>query len=196
MMANNDAWTAEDEEKLRDLLRRSGRRLAGTYNPADEYTSDELDDLVMALRLLNGRHDTTGPAGDLDKHLPLKRYLAGAEEFAARKAIGRLLRNQKSFDRSLRSLLAALFDLETEEPPYSSPDMAPIERKILLKGRHRGSAMIQNRRKLEIAVAVDELIREKNFDREDALNETADRFSITTRTVEEAVAYWRMVLGR
>jgi hypothetical protein len=125
-----------------------------------------------------------------DRGLPAKRYLSEEETFVARKAIVRLLRNPKPFDTALRWQLAALFDPETEHPPYSSPDAAPMEREIILKGRHKGGAKIQNRRKLVIAIALDELRRrDPKKGRDDAIYEIAEQFSVSTRTVEEAVAH-------
>jgi hypothetical protein len=161
------------------------------YISEDEYDREELDDLRLSIRLLAGTHEAD------ERGLPVKRYLSKVETFVARKAIARLLRNPKPFDTALRRQLAALFDPETEDPPYSSPDAAPMEREIILKGRHKGGAKIQNRRKREIAIALDNLRRrDPQKPRDDAIHEIAEQFSVSPRTVEEAAAHLKAVTGR
>jgi hypothetical protein len=160
------------------------------FTPDDEYDREELDDLGLAIRLLAGVNEVKVEGG-----LSLKRYLTDDEEFVALKAIARLLRNQKPFDTALRRQLAALFDPEREEPPYSSPDAAPMERRLVFRGRHHGGAKIQNRRKLEIAIAVDDLRRENlEISRGKVIEEIAERFGVDERTVEGALAHLNSIL--
>jgi hypothetical protein len=191
---------------------------------SDDKSADpeELDDLKQAYGLLEGRHDWS--AGDA---LPEKRYLNSDKEFVARKALVRLLRNiNNPLDSKLRRLLAALFDPETETPPYSSFDSVPMEQRVIFKGRHRGGGLTQNLRKLEIGSAFDALFRhptevldellkkivgryeikeipargiipmQYEIAREDALAAIAERYKITVRTVEAAVAHHRATTGK
>jgi hypothetical protein len=156
---------------------------------ADEYDREELDDLRLAIALLTGVHDWSDG-------LPTNRYLNPNEEFVARKALVRLLRNFKPFDSALRRQLAALFDPETETAPFSSFDSAPMERKLTFTGRHRGGGRMQNLRKLEIGIALDDLrVRDPKKSRDDAINEIAEQFSVSTRTVEEAASHLQSIVG-
>lgn len=156
----------------------------------DELDLEFLDDLKLSIGLLGGVHDV-GKDG-----LPKKRYLSGNQEFVARKALARLLRSSNPVDGVVRSLLAALIDPEGEVPPYSSFDLAPIERRIVITGRQRGGGMIQNLRRLELAVAVTASMQRNSAQkRDDAIHEVAERFSVSTRKVEEALAYLGKTLG-
>jgi hypothetical protein len=193
------------------------------YTQDDEYDSEELDDLALAICLLTGRHDWKDG-------LPQKRYLNPDEEFVARKALARLLRNLKPLDSAVRRQLAALFDPETETAPFSSFDSAPIERRLEFKTRHRGGGKTQALRKLEIGIAFDGLMKHPKYisdptlraiveryevrriddfvlpdgeripqgyaiAREDALAAIAERFKVSTRTVEMADAHLKKIVG-
>jgi hypothetical protein len=166
--------------------------------PNDSYPvkSDRLlDDLKLAIGLLTGYQDWTDG-------LPKKQYLKKEQEFVARKAIGRLLRARapngklKPFDTALRYQLAALFDPETETAPFSSFDSAPMERRLEFAPRHRGGGRQQALRKVQLAIAFDELCRQPGKSRDDALHEIAERFSVTTRTVETAAAHLIQILEK
>jgi hypothetical protein len=147
-----------------------------------EYDQEERDDLILAIKLFTGRYDWKD-------NLPTKRYLNADEEFVARKAIARLLLSPKPFDRYLRRQLAALFDPEPETAPFSSSDSTPMERRLDFVPRRRGR-ISQNLRKLQIAIAVDELrAAQPEKLREDAIDEIAKRFGTSTRTVESALKH-------
>jgi hypothetical protein len=89
-MANDDKWTAEDEERLQRAMRSTVRKAA-----------ERERDLKLAIGLLNGGWGNQRGA---------KRCYNAAEEKLGRKALARLLRNEKPLDSGLRQQLAALFD--------------------------------------------------------------------------------------
>jgi hypothetical protein len=149
---------------------------------------EEVDDLRITLALLTGFNVHSS------KGLPKKQYLKANEELVARKALARLLRNQKPLDQAIRSRLAALFDPETETAPFCSFDLAPIERQLTFKTRHRGARTTAAMSRLEIAIAFNRL--QAKSSRKDALEEIAKRFAISTRTVEAAIAYHRSLVNR
>jgi hypothetical protein len=134
MTSNDGNWTREDEERLQELLERSGRRVAAAYNPANEYDAAELKDLIWATALLTGEWSQKGsdPENREADRFPAKRYLEGELETQARQAIGRLLRGTKPLDASLRLHLAELFD---GLGPHSSFDAVPMERRLILGGK-------------------------------------------------------------
>jgi hypothetical protein len=98
------------------------------WTPVDEYDDEELKDLSLAIGLLTGTWDDEKTA---------KRYYSPSEEKLGRKAIANLLRSQKPFDSALRRQLAALFDFEDEQLPYSSFAGA-MERKLVFEFRRTG----------------------------------------------------------
>jgi hypothetical protein len=153
----------------------------------EKYSAEEMDDLRLAYRLLEG-------AGDSEGGLPKKRYLDHDEEIVARKALVRMLRGTKPLRSKIRWLLAALLDPETETPPFSSFDAAPMERRLEFTARHRGGGQTQAFRKLEMAVEFEALWKYEGKSRDDALNEIADRYSVSVRTVESAFAHYKAVL--
>ena len=154
---------------------------------ADEYDAEELDDLTLSIKLLAGRYDW-------EDDLPTKRYLTKDEDFVARKAIVRLLLSKKTLDGYLRRQLAALFDPEPEVAPFSSGDSSPMERRLVFA--KRSGRMSQNLRKLQIAIAVDELrAAQPEMMREDAIDEIAKRFGFkSSRTVEGALKHRAAVM--
>jgi hypothetical protein len=148
--------------------------------------AEGLDDLRLAVRLLEGYHDQKDG-------LPEKRYIDDDKELVSRKALVRLLRSPEPLNSKLRWLLAALFDPEAEEPPYISFDSAPIERRLAIIGRYRGARM-QSLRQIEMAVAFDELRHAEGKNREEALNEIAERYDVSVRSVEAANAHLESVI--
>jgi hypothetical protein len=68
----------------------------------NEYDPEDLDDLQLALVLLTGFFDRSGPGG-----LPQKKYLEPSEELVGRKALARLLRSEKPVDQTILLRLAA-----------------------------------------------------------------------------------------
>jgi hypothetical protein len=167
-----------------------GSNDAATAQPEhdERFDPEAIDDLQQAIMLLAGRHKWS-------KGLPSKEYLTGNDEFVARKALVRLLRSSDPLDHVIRRQLAALFDRETEVPPYASFDAAPMERRIEIRQRHPGGGKIQNLRKFEIGIALNRLRHEHPAKtRDDAINEIADRFSLSTRAVEDAEARLNEVL--
>jgi hypothetical protein len=173
-MTNDDDLTPEEEEKFQDLLRRSGRRLAGTYNPEDEYDSDELKDLTIAIGLLTGEWDDKKAA---------KRYYSGSEEKTARKAIVRLLRNKKPFDAALRNQLATLFDHEGEQPPYST-FVGAVERRLAFEFRRTGKPDVALR-DFHLVLEYCALI-EEGSPHQRAVNELCKKYKVSDTTVKEA----------
>ena len=143
---------------------------------------DELDDFKWTLMLLDGTTERNA------RGQPQKRYLNKDEELVARKAIARLLRSPEPLDSAIRQMLAALFAPEREPGP------TPTERILIFKGRYRGGAKMQHLRKLAIATAVEDLGRTKS--REDAIQDVAQQFSVSVRTVETAVAYLKTIIDR
>jgi hypothetical protein len=151
-----------------------------------EYDLEERDDLTLAIKLLTGRYDWKDD-------LPTKRYLNADEDFVARKAIVRLLRSSKPFDSYLRRQLAALFDPDPEAAPFSSSDSTPMERRLYFVPRP--GRMSQNLRKLQMAIAFNELCNQQpEKSRDDAINEIAERFGKSTRTIETAIEHLVAVL--
>jgi hypothetical protein len=149
---------------------------------AEEYDREERDDLILSIKLLAGRYDWEGD-------LPTKRFSNPDEEIVGRKAIVRLLLSPKPFDRYLRRQLAALLDPEPEVAPFSSGDSTPMERRLEFVPRRRGR-ISQNLRKLNIAIAFDELrAAQPEMSREDAIDEIAKRFGKKTRAIEKALAH-------
>ena len=152
-----------------------------------EYDVEERDDLTLAIKLLTGRYDWKDD-------LPTKRYLNTDEDFVARKAMVRLLRSPKPFDSYLRRQLAALFDPDPETASFSSSDSTPMERTLKFTPRASGR-ISQNLRKLQMAIAVNELRDQwPEKSRDDAINEIAERFGKSTRTIETALEHLVAVL--
>jgi hypothetical protein len=199
-------WNATFQE---ELARWVPSFWSGLEPEPDEYSYEELDDLRLAVSLLTGEH------GLDENDRPTKRYLTPDKEFVARKALVRLLRSPKPLDSALRRQLAALFDPETETPPFSSFDSAPMELRVVIKARHRGGGKIQRIRKIAIAIEFEKLIRDPadirdkvlkeiverfeikdGISRDDALAAIAERFQVSTRIVEDYVAQLKTITSR
>jgi hypothetical protein len=90
----------------------------------DEYDRDELEDLKLAIGLL------AGFSKRIEDGLPTWQYFKGECEIEPRRALARLLRNQKPLDSLVRCLLAALFDPGPKEPRYAS-FFGPVDRQLV-----------------------------------------------------------------
>jgi hypothetical protein len=156
----------------------------------NEYDAGELDDLRHALILLSGYHDRT-------RRRPEKKYLEPGEEFIGRKALARLLRSHKPLDQTILLRLAALFDPDPETAPFI--DLSPIERRLEFEPRKDGRKVTTEISRLELARAFNAAWAAKGQApkaRDDALNEIADQYGLSTRSVEAAWSYYKSVVGR
>jgi hypothetical protein len=147
---------------------------------ANEYTRDELEDLKRAYDLLGG-YAERGEDG-----LPRQQYFAGDDEIVARRALARLLRNQKPLDSLIRRLLAALIDPDKEQPPYASGWGGPIERELRLSGRGRGAGHRQDARAAAIAYTVLDRLSAGSGKIDAAIVETTKEFGKSETAVKDA----------
>jgi hypothetical protein len=139
----------------------------------NEYDREELANLTLAIGLLSGAWD--GAA---------KRYLSGADEKRARKALGRLLRNGKPLDSLLRYQLAELFD---HEPPHLSFENAPMEREIVFGFRRSGKPRDVTLRNLHLVSDYYRSLVEQGEPRKTAVAQVCKKYSVSDTAVKEAL---------
>jgi hypothetical protein len=158
-------------------------------NPQDDdYTPEEIEDLTrdleLATLLLTGAWTQEGadPLNKKDDRHPAKRYLEGVLEKDAREAIGRLLRNRRPFDQSLRYRLAELFD---GLPPHGSPDGSPMVREIVFTYRRTGRPKEVVLRNLHLATDYRRLI-EAGLPHKKAVDQVCKKYNVSDTTVKEA----------
>jgi hypothetical protein len=156
----------------------------------NEYDAKELADLVQALILLGGYQDRS-------RRRPEKKYLELGEEYIGRKAIARLLRSNKPVDQTILLRLAALFDPDPEAPPFI--ELSAIERRLEFVPRNANRPITAEISRLELARAFKTALAAKGRvpkARDDTLNEIADEYAVSTRSIEAALAYYKSVVGR
>jgi len=148
-----------------------------------DYNDKELKDLTSAIGLLVGFTELD------EKGLPTKKYCEGKGENEPRKAIARLLRNRKPLDSTLRMQLAALFDPNPEERPFSNFEDSPIERKVVFEFRKRGRPR-EDFRNLAIAYEVFEIWQKAPAAKgkmDAVIYEVARKFGISEAYVRKAI---------
>jgi hypothetical protein len=176
-MADDD-WTPEEDEKLQAMLKRARER-----KPRDQ----ERDDLILANGLLSGglTKEGDGPKRKRgDKH-PGKRYYLdkSKSDKEAREAVGRLLRNRKPLNLTLRYKLAELFD---GLPPYVSFDEMPMARRIVFENRRAGEPKETKLRDLHLASDFWSLM-EQHVPRKKAVDSVCKKYGVGDTTVKEAI---------
>lgn len=164
-MTNDEDWTAEDEERLQKLLKR--------YEARRSIDPEEWD-YGLAIGLLTGGWDEEKKA---------KRYYAADEEKLARNALARLLRSQKPLDAALRRQLAALFEYEHEQPPYSSFAGA-MERRLVFEFRRTGKPDV-TLRNLHLASDYCSAVK-SGLPHQKALALICKKYGVSDTTVKEA----------
>jgi hypothetical protein len=138
----------------------------------NEYDEQDLRDLRLSIVLLAGAWD--------DRGKPERRYFDETGERAARKAISRLLRNEKPLDSAIRQQLAALFDGETH-----SFNGDPLERKIVFEFRKAGGSKDVTLRDLYLAFDYRTLI-ESGMAHQRAVAQVCKKYRVSDTAVKEA----------
>jgi hypothetical protein len=170
-------WTSGDEERLQVMLKRARKRKS---------CDPENDDLALAISLLTGAWTYQGadPARKENDRHPAKRYFVDKSKLdkEAREAIGRLLRNRKPLNLTLRYQLAELFD---GQEPYCSFDGQPMTRRIAFENRRSGEPTETKLRNLHLVSDYHDLI-ESGMPHKSAINQVCKKYGVSDTTVKKA----------